>query len=79
MPLGQRPLGSEPVGQEHAFDGVELSVAPRLQIVREIILQQPVVDEGPILLGPQAGQHDCLEKLRIFLEQEEVQLVAGML
>ena len=79
MALGPRPVGSHPLAEKDALDRVELPVGPRLEIDREIVLEEPSIDERPVLLRLQSRQDDRAEKGRILLEQKEIQLVAGML
>ena len=79
MALGPRPVGSDAIGEENALDRVELPVGPRLEIDREIVLKKPSIDERPVLLRLQSREDDRAEKGRILLEQEQIQLVAGML
>ena len=52
MALDARPLGGDPVGKEDALDRVELSVGPWIEVARKIVLEEPVIDERPILLRP---------------------------
>ena len=79
MPLGPRPVGGKALGEKNALDRVELPVGPRLEIDREIVFEEPVIDERPLLLRLQSRHNDRAEERRILLEQEQIQLVAGML
>ena len=79
MALGPRPFGGESIGKQNAFDRVELAVAPRLEIAGQVVLEEPVIEERPILLCPQPRQDHAPEECLILLEQEEIQFVAGML
>ena len=79
MALGPRPVGGDAVGEENAFDRIELAVTPWLEVAREIVLEEPVIEERPVLFGLEPRENDRAEERRILLEQEDVQFVAGML
>ncbi len=67
----RRALLRQAAGQQEALDGIEPMVAPRVEIAREIRLQQVVVEEGLVLLVRQIGLDDFFEERGVFLGEEE--------
>ena len=69
----------DPPPEQNAFDRIQPLEAPRFEEVREVLLQQPAVHEGLVLLVFQVRGDDFAEELWIFFMQEEIQFVAGVL
>src|SRR5208282_5678885 len=71
-------LALESLGQQDALDRVQPAVPPRLDVFTEVLLKQPTVHERLVFLVGQVGPYYGLEESRIFLQEEEVQLMAGV-
>ena len=67
-----------PLGQQHALDRVQAVVMPRIEVLAQIFLQQPAVEERLVLLVGEVRLDHVAEERRVLFRQEEVQLVAGV-
>ena len=67
-PREQNPLGHV---QARVFEG--------LKIAAQVLFEQVVVHEGPVLFVSKVRDDHVLEELRILLSEEEAQLMAGIL
>ena len=65
--------------QQDLFKHVQLVEFPRVEIVVEFVTNQPMVDKGFLIFVLEKRLDDCLKKLRVFLVDEEVQLVTSVL
>ena len=75
---GDAMLAANPFAEQNPLPSVELLEIPRLEIVAQIIVQEPMVEKLLFLLVRQIGPDRRLEKLGIFLVEEEMQFVAGV-
>ena len=78
VPAEGRLLVVQAAAQEDLLDNVEPLETPRLEVRFKVVLQEPVVDEGLVFLVLEVGRNGAAEELRVFVVEEEVQLVAGV-
>ena len=69
----------ESFAQQCLFHRVQASVLPGIQVRCQVCIQEPVVQEGSLLLVLQVGLDHQLEKLGILVVEEEIQFVTGIL
>ena len=72
-------LALEALGQQDALDGVQPAIRPGLQILAQVLLKQPAVQERFVLLVSQVRPDHSLEEGRVLFRQEEMELVTGEL
>ena len=79
MPPRRTQLLGNSMPQQDAFNDIHAGVSPRADVVLKFRFKQPVVQVGLVLLVVEIGLHDVTEEIGIFVHQEEVQFVAGVL
>src|SRR5439155_23987736 len=67
------------LSQQNALDRIQPAIPPRLQILAQVLLQQPAVHEGLVFFVGQVWPDYGMEEGRVLFCQEEVKLVPGEL
>ena len=76
---GGRTLIVDPSREQNLLDCIQLGMAPRLAPFSQIFPQQPEVHERLVTLVCQIRTDDAVKVSPVFMEEEEIQLVTGVL
>ena len=77
VPRGVRRICRRALCEQRALDDIQPPIRPRLEVAAEIVAEEEVVHECPILFVREIRLDDLVKKRRVLFREEEVQLVAG--
>jgi hypothetical protein len=77
--LDARPFPLESLREEEPLGDVQLIESPGIDVRPDVVLEEPIVQERRLELLREIRPHDLAEEPGILLEQEEIELVAGVL
>ncbi len=72
-------VGRPTAGNEDFFNDVELRISPRLQIGREIIPEQPMIQKGFVFLISEIRENHLVKKCPILMTDKETEFMASVL
>ena len=66
-------------GKQNFLEGIELAEAEGVEVFVQFATEEPVVEKGRFLFVGQVGLDHAIEKFRILLQKEKIELVTSVL